>query len=62
MPSTTSKATIETLWILFSHYGFPEQVISDNGPQFISEEFAQFLPGNGIKHIICVPYYPASNG
>ena len=62
MPSTTSQTTIETLRILFSHYGLPEQVVLDNGPQFTSDEFAQFMQGNGIKHILCVPYHPASNG
>ena len=32
MPSTTSQTTIETLRILFSRYGLPERVASDNGP------------------------------
>ena len=62
MPSTTSQTTIETLRILFSRYGLPEQVIPDNGPQFTSDEFAQFMQGNGIKHILCASYHPASNG
>ncbi len=38
---------------LFAVHGIPEQ---DNGPQFISEEFART---NGIRHIRCSP---ASNG
>ena len=62
MPSTTSQTTIETLRILFSRYDVLEQVVSDNEPQFISDEFAQFMQGNGIKHILCAPYHPASNG
>ena len=62
MPSTTSQTTIEILRILFSHYGVPEKVVSDNGPQFTSDEFAQFMQGNEIKHILCAPYHPASNG
>ena len=37
-------------------------MVSDNGPQFISEDFAQFMKSNGIKHIRCAPYHPASNG
>ena len=62
MHSTTSQTTIETLRILFSHYGLQEQVIPDNGPQFTSDEFAQFMQDNGIKHILCAPYHPAANG
>ena len=36
--------------------------MSDNGPQFISQEFESFLSTNGVKHIKSVPYHPASNG
>ena len=62
MSSTTSPKVIETLRSMFSHYGLPEQAVSDNGPQFTSLEFAQFMRNNGIKHIKCAPYHPASNG
>ncbi|BES96441.1 Hypothetical Protein NTJ_09253 [Nesidiocoris tenuis] len=37
-------------------------VVSDNGPQFVSNEFELFLRENGIKHIKCTPYHPRSNG
>ena len=43
MPSTTSSATIRVLHHLFASYGLPCQLVSDNGPQFCSEEFATFL-------------------
>ena len=62
MSTTSATQTIATLRQLFSAYGLPEQVVSDNGPQFISEEFADFMKKNGIKHIRCAPYHPASNG
>ena len=62
MKSTTSSKTIEALRSMFSHHGLPEQVVSDNGPQFTSDEFSQFMKSNGIKHIRCAPYHPASNG
>ena len=62
MSSTTKHATIEALRSLFARYGLPEQIVSDNGPQFTSAEFATFMKGNGIKHIMCVPYHPSSNG
>ena len=35
--------------------------VSDNGPQFRSEEFAHFLKMNGVKHIRVAPYRAASN-
>ena len=62
MPSTTSNATIHRLRHLFASYGLPCQLVSDNGPQFCSEEFATFLKANGVRHIRCAPYHPASNG
>ena len=62
MNSTTTQRTITELRKLFSAYGLPLQLVSDNGPQFISEDFAQFMKSNGIKHIRCAPYHPTSNG
>ena len=62
MDTTTSTKTIEKLQSLFARYGVPSQLVSDNGPQFKSEEFQMFLKRNGIKHLTSAPYHPASNG
>ena len=37
---TTSCSIIDALKTLFTHYGIPEVVRSDNGPQYSSAEFA----------------------
>ena len=47
---------------MFASHGLPAQIVSDNGPQFVSEEFAVFLKANGVRHFKCAPYHPASNG
>ena len=39
-----------------------EQIVSDNGTQFTSDEFTLFMKLNCIKLIRSVPYHPASNG
>ena len=62
MPNTSSSKTISVLRQLFSSHGLPHQLVSDNGPQFTSSEFALFLKANGVKHIRCSPYHPSSNG
>ena len=62
MKSTTAAATITELRQLFATYSLPEQVVSDNGPQFSAGEFSSFLKSNAVKHIRCVPYHPSSNG
>uniref|UniRef100_A0A1X7TVW2 Integrase catalytic domain-containing protein n=1 Tax=Amphimedon queenslandica TaxID=400682 RepID=A0A1X7TVW2_AMPQE len=49
MKSTTTAKTIE-------------QTVSDNGPQFRSEEFAEFLKRLGLKHFRSAVYLPATNG
>ncbi|XP_032879397.1 uncharacterized protein K02A2.6-like [Amblyraja radiata] len=62
MSSTTSQKMIATLRTIFARYGLPEQICSDNGPQFVSEDFKKFLKTNGIKHCTSAPYHPATNG
>ena len=47
---------------LFSIEGYPDEIVSDNGPLFQSKEFAKFLSGLGIKHTTSSPGYPRSNG
>ena len=47
---------------LFSIEGYPDEIVSDNGPLFQSKEFAKFLSGLGIKHTTSSPGYPSSNG
>ena len=62
MSSTTAAATIAAFRDVFARFGFPVNVVTENGPQFISAEFSEFLRRNGVKHIRVAPYHPASNG
>ena len=58
---TTSKV-IEKLKDIFSRNGTPEVLISDNGPQFSSQEFKNFAREFDFKHETSSPRYPQSNG
>lgn len=60
--STTSTQTIKILTTLFSRFGTPEQIVSDNGRQFVSEQFQSYCNSNGIEHLQTSPYTPMSNG
>lgn len=62
MSSTTVAKTIEVLRNIFASYGLPEQIVTDNGPQFTVTDFVNFMKANGIRHIRSAPYHPASNG
>ena len=61
-PVSSSMATIELLRKSFATFGLPEVLVSDNGSNFTSEEFAAFMRANGIKHLKTAPYHPSSNG
>jgi hypothetical protein len=44
---------------------YPEarpRIISDNGPQFIANDFKAFVRLSGMTHVRTSPYYPQSNG
>eukprot|EP00731_Ephydatia_muelleri_P017067 Em0010g165a len=53
MTTTSAQCTIEELRRMFASYGIPEQLVSDNGPQFVSGCFEEFMKMNGVKHIKC---------
>ena len=62
MSSTTTVNTIAVMRDMFARLGVPREIVSDNGPQFTSEDFKHFMAANGIKHIRTSPYHPSSNG
>lgn len=62
MSSTTATATINVLRDIFAHLGLPKTLVSDNGPQFVADEFKTFLRQNGVKHVTSSPYHPRTNG
>ncbi len=59
---TTSKHVIQKLRAQFSRHGVPSKVISDNGPQLSSSDFADFAKTYEFVHVTSSPGYPQSNG
>ena len=62
MKTATALMTVQWLRTLFSTFGVPESIVSDNGPQLAAAEFQEFCKRNGIHHILIAHYHPASNG
>ena len=60
--SATSAVTIDKLRNTFATFGLPEILVTENGTNFTSTEFEEFLKSNGIRHVRTVPYHLASNG
>ena len=58
----TSQKIISWLSEVFARYGNPSNLISDNGPQFVSKEFTDFLQSCDIRHLRIAVYNPQQNG
>ena len=47
---------------VFSEYGWPETLISDNGPCYTAYAFTCVMNVYHLNHITSSPHYPQSNG
>ena len=62
MNSTRSSAVIDKLKCHFARFGIPDQLVSDNGPQFACDEFAKFTESWDIEHFTSSPGHARANG
>ncbi|KAK3920985.1 hypothetical protein KUF71_010200 [Frankliniella fusca] len=62
MRKTTAAPIITQLENLFSMFGSPEVIRSDNGPPFNSWDFKRFCETWDITHTTSSPHFPQSNG
>ena len=62
MRKKDTASTIRCLKHWFSIYGLPNQLVSDNGTQFTSNEFATYMKSTGINHMRVAAYHQSSNG
>jgi len=62
LPNSRSSTVITKLKNHFARYGCPERLISDNGPQFYSEEFAEFAKQWDFVHRTSSPGHSKANG
>ena len=59
--STSAKANIPVLDRIFSEFGIPSVLCSDNGPPFQIKDVADYCNYMGIKHQKSTPYWPRGN-
>ena len=61
-PTTTTQMVIRKLRPHFGHYGQPEVMTTDNGPQFTSAEFGKFAAEWNFEHRTSSPNHQQGNG
>ena len=60
--STTAQQVASQIKLIFSEYGWPETIVSDNGPCYSAETFTKLMADYSVNHITSSPHYPKSNG
>ena len=58
----TAADVAQALGTVFSRYGFPQEILSDQGSDFMSELMQVFLNDFAINHVRASPYHPQTNG
>ena len=62
LQNSQSETVINKYKKVFSQFGIPKELITDNGPEFSSHKFRSFLKTWDILHKTISPHYHQSNG
>ena len=62
LSSKNGNAIVNKLKAHMARHGIPDSLVSDNGPPFNGQEFADFAKKYEFDHITSSPHYPQSNG
>ena len=60
--SMSAQHIAEHLRLIFSEYGWPDTLVSDNGPCYVAKTFTSLMKEHAVNHITSSPHYPQSNG
>jgi IS30 family transposase len=58
----TAKEVSRALYQVFSDFGVPKRIQSDNGKEFVNEVIQKMKQLLGIEHRLISPYHPEANG
>ena len=62
LASMTGQHIASQFKLICSEYGWPETLVSDNGPCYTSEIFTNLMIEYNVNHITSLLHYPQSNG
>ena len=48
--------------LIFSEYGWPDTLVSHNGPCYVAKTFTNLMKEYAVNHITSSPHFPQSNG
>ena len=62
--SSKEAREVARCWVthVIAKHGSPEQVVSDNGSEFLNQIFQEVNKMLRVKHTTTTPYHPAANG
>ena len=61
LKSMSAQHVTEHFKSIFSEYGWPDTLVSDNGPCYAAEAFSNLMKEYAVNHITSSPHYPQSN-
>ena len=61
LKSMSAQHVTEHFRLIFSEYGWPDTLVSDNGPCYVAETFTYLMKEYAVNHITSSPHYPQSN-
>lgn len=59
---TSASNAVLLIKEIIKNHGVPNEILTDNGSEFLSREFDDYLQQNNIKHSKTSPYHPQTNG
>lgn len=62
MQSMTENETVQVFKELFSRFGYPAHVVTDNFQSFVGQKFRELMKQGDIRHSTSPPHCPATNG
>ena len=62
LKNISTEAVAEALVSMYSRLGIPQEVLSDQGTQFLSEVMREVNRLLAIKQLVTTPYHPMANG
>ncbi|MBS0647573.1 MAG: DDE-type integrase/transposase/recombinase, partial [Verrucomicrobia bacterium] len=62
LPAATAEVTADCILQVIGRYGVPEEILSDNGPQFVADVIKSLMVSLDVNHVFSTPHHHQGNG